>query len=352
MPEYIMDGTELLCLADADHDGYEQVVVQGSWKGHWQGSFEINEAMIDQMLSFGNSRKIATPLDYGHELTYNNAADASGWVEPGNFEKRGKGKKASLWARFDLTEPARLKVASKELRYKSPTITWNTTDRKSGRTGGSSLHSIALTNTPFLHELDEIRLNSIMSALNNPQLKEELLMNEEQLKALAAKFGLGEDATADQIMLASTKFSILSSIEHPALSDSEFVILSNSDHSALQLRASSADGAQQSLATLQARVDKMDSEKRDEAALALVRSYQAQGKVAGDDTPNFKHGLATAKANPESFKALMDSTSPWVAGSDPVAKASNGDSINSVTKEINSKLGLSDEDYNKYGKVD
>ncbi len=330
----ILDGTQLALASESStYDGFEQIVVQGAWKGHWQGEFNINEAMINQMADFGNSSKIATPLDYGHEMIFDNSAPASGWVEPGNFEIRDKGKKASLFARIDFTEAARSKITSRELRYKSPTITWVTKDRKTGRSGGASLHSIALTNTPFLHELPEVRLNSIMAALGNQQVKE-IFMNEEQLKALALSFGLPEDSTADQIV---------------AFMDGKEIIGSD-DLKALNLKATVADGSQVQLANMKSKLDKIESDEKDRSALSLVRDMQLAGKVLGDETANFKASLAQAKSDPEGFKALMDSIEAFAPKSDPVNPKPNDKGASSeLTENVNSALGLSADDYEKYG---
>lgn len=349
----ILDGTVLaLASAGEDFDGFEQVVVQGAWKGHWQGEFQITEAMIDQMADFGNSRKIATPFDYGHATIYDSGADAAGWIEPGDFEKRGKGKAASLWAKVTWTENARTKIAAKELRYKSPSIDFNTRDRKTGLSGGASLHSVALTNTPFLHELPDVRLNSLRPALDWDEATEDP-MNEEQLKKLAALFGLDATATADQCLAAVASYVAGAESVITALGLDQEITMHDAAVKAAEvvIKAAQADAQAAEVSTLTARVQVIETKDKATEAERLVRKYQAERKVAADGTDHFKACLAHAEKDPTGFGAMMDACEPWVAGGAPALAdpgAADRVVLDETQKAINAKLGLTDETFTKH----
>lgn len=347
----ILDGTILaLAAAPDDWDGYEQIAVVGAYKGHWQGEFEVTNAMLDQMAGFGNSKKIKTPTDYGHELIYNSSADASGWIAPGDFEVRGAGKKAALFAKITWTEKARAKIAAQEILYKSPTIIFNTPDRKTGRTGGASIHSVALTNTPFLHELPEVRLNSIMAAMgsmdNTAQRAEESKMKDELVKLL----GLATDAT-DEMVLAAVKGSAdlaaKMSTDYAALAaelpgDNKLAILAE-----LKAKAATADATSSRVAALEAAEAVRETERKNAVALSAVKAAQAEGKILGDGTEHFKAHLALAQADPERFAVLaaaMPPVSP--VGIEVIRKPDSSVSATGLSEEqraINARFGVSDE---------
>jgi phage I-like protein len=342
---HILDGTELIaCNSEPDGwDGYEQIALVGEWKGHWQGSFQITSAMLRQMRDFGNSRKVGTVVDYGHASIFDSSADAAGWIEPGRFRVDGRGDATQLMAQVSWNAKALEKIAAGELRYKSPTIVWNTQDRKTGRTGGASLHSVALTNTPFLTELPEVRVNQIMSALAGA-IREEHPMNEEQIRRLAKLLGLAEDATADQIIItASERATALHEVAQ---------LLGGTDIISRVRELQTSSTIAEAIAELEAKVETFEQAEKDKTSLELVRTYQAKRKVAADDTPNFKASLAQAKADPEGFKALMESTAAWVAGGDQEQRDTESSTadidLDEGQRAMNKRLGVSDETFKKF----
>jgi hypothetical protein len=61
----------------------------------------------------------------------------------------------------EFTERAEQLIDKKEYRYFSPAIYRNYPDKQTGKDQGMTLHTVALTNTPFLEELPAIRLSEI-----------------------------------------------------------------------------------------------------------------------------------------------------------------------------------------------
>jgi len=64
-----------------------------------------------------------------------------------------------LWGWFEPTERARSLVKNGEYRYISPAIDWGAKNKRTGKSQGATLTSVALTNRPFLEEMPQIRLS-------------------------------------------------------------------------------------------------------------------------------------------------------------------------------------------------
>jgi len=64
-----------------------------------------------------------------------------------------------LYGWFEPTERARELVRNREYRFISPAIEWGAKNKRTGKSQGTTLTSVALTNRPFLEELPQIRLS-------------------------------------------------------------------------------------------------------------------------------------------------------------------------------------------------
>lgn len=363
----ILDG---LALADGELPTnvgdvkWHLVALEGSWKGHWQGPFRITGETLQSMSDHFGARAIPLVVDYEHQSLTMDRAPAAGWINELDLREGDKGAK-ELWARIEWTERAAGHIRSKEYRFKSPTIQWQTRDRVSGKIGGASLHSVALTNHPFLHELPEVTLNSMAAAFGHIAETEQETMNEDQIKELCALLGLADDADAPKILAAvkaaqatgTTLNDVFAALGEGVkdLDGAKSRILT------LSTAATSAGEAGARIAALESQVATFEATAKEKAALDLVRKYQAERKVAADATDNFKAALAHATADPKSFAAFMDSIEPWVAGGDTVpergrrtsAGAGGGpkklSDLDPQTRASAESLGLTDEDVEKYG---
>ena len=188
---------------------WNQLAVIGKWDGHWQGPFEITAKDLSQLEQSVTASAVEIPIDYGHATLYDREAPAAGWVKAAQL--RDVNGQPALFGQHAWNARAAAAIRAGEYRYLSPTIQWRSIDRVTGKMGGTALHSVALTNKPFLHELPEVRMNSIRAALR--QLEEESPMNEEQRKKMALALGLAEDATVEQI---ETKVAALASSDREA----------------------------------------------------------------------------------------------------------------------------------------
>lgn len=159
-----------------------KIGVVGQWEGHMSGSFELSERDFKQMVLNAEELSIDIVVDYEHATIYNpEKAPASGWISTTDPISL-KVEDGELYCKIDWTASAKDHVEKKEYRYLSPVFRPNTPDRVSGSNIGWTLHSVALTNTPFLTELDAI-------TNKQPQNKENNMLKtfQEQLDDAAAK---------------------------------------------------------------------------------------------------------------------------------------------------------------------
>jgi hypothetical protein len=118
----------------------------GNWKGHPSGEFDLTgEAFVDVLKNFD---LVVDPvvLDYEHHTIDPppEGAPAAGWVRDLQF-KDGK-----LYGFVEFTERAWGYVERGEYRYCSGVFVFDDKDRKSGDKLKCVMHSVALTNVPFI----------------------------------------------------------------------------------------------------------------------------------------------------------------------------------------------------------
>ncbi|MBZ7976903.1 phage protease [Campylobacter sp. RM12637] len=162
-----------------------KVATIGSWKGHRAGSFDISLTDMEQMITNFKNRGLKVPIDFEHESLENKKAPAIGWVEELYIQNK------ELFAKVSWSEEAKELIKDGKYRYISPVYEFNSIDGVSGKGIGTTLHSIALTNTPFLSGLGEIPLKKIKNNFNKgenmdlealQQENERVVQENEQLK--------------------------------------------------------------------------------------------------------------------------------------------------------------------------
>lgn len=162
---------------------WQKIGVTGKWDGHLNGTFEMNQITFDQMVSNYERGGIDIVVDYEHQTLWGGEAPASGWIlkEPISL----KVENGELFAQIQWTDRAKAMIMSGEYRYMSPVFAPNTISQSDGSNIGWTLHSVALTNKPFLEELDEVRLNKLIQNTNHT--KEEGTMTKEEELAIIAE---------------------------------------------------------------------------------------------------------------------------------------------------------------------
>ncbi len=160
-----------------------QIAQAGTWLGHPNGPEVVTREHLRSALNYFRrhyrDNRAELPIDYHHASVYAGRdaprAPAAGWIremelrgpdeggQPGpgrsdgeaNREPSGGGD-AELWARVEWTDEARQAIAERRYRYLSPVFRWNRPDRVTGETVPMHIPSVALTNTPFLTELQSL----------------------------------------------------------------------------------------------------------------------------------------------------------------------------------------------------
>lgn len=154
--------TTLLALAAVLAEGktpleWIEIAFTGQWDGHPDGPFSITEADLRSCAELFARASREVVIDYNHlGMRPHNAEQgrAAGWITA--MEVRPSERRFGLWAKVRWTAPAHTAIVAEEYRYVSPTLMWGYSDKVSGKVYPCYLHSLALTNTPFLDGLPAI----------------------------------------------------------------------------------------------------------------------------------------------------------------------------------------------------
>lgn len=171
--------------AEVDVSGAPEIITVlplghvNSQKGEFDVDQESYEAMKEQIAQRG----VDLVVDYEHQTLSGEQAPAAGWVKELILDA------GAIKARVEWTPKAKEYLENKEYRYLSPVITVRKVDNKA-----MGLHSLALTNTPAIKGMTPI-VNSQNFKLGGQNAME-------FLQKLAELFGLGSDASEEQIMEA------------------------------------------------------------------------------------------------------------------------------------------------------
>ena len=148
-----------------------------------KGEFDVDGESFEAMKAQIAQRGVDVVIDYEHQTLTGEQAPAAGWVKELKLEG------GNIKAVVEWTSRAAEYIKNKEYRYLSPVITVRKSDNKA-----TGLHSLALTNTPAIEDMAPIVNSSTFEGGQNNM--------DELIKKLAELLGLGEDATAEQVMEA------------------------------------------------------------------------------------------------------------------------------------------------------
>ena len=156
------------------------IALEGTWKGHIVGTFTINKEIMEQMVDNFKNKKIDTVCDFEHQTLTGEIAPASGWIK--SLEMSQESDKWFLYANVEWTKESTNMIQTKQYRYVSPVFVPNTKDQKSGNNIGWTVHSLSLTNTPFLEELGEVIANKHAQKNEVIELRSKVSTLEDELK--------------------------------------------------------------------------------------------------------------------------------------------------------------------------
>ncbi len=199
--------TELIALKiDNDSNDLVEILlaVTGEWNGHAQGAFRIDKADLEKMKLNFQARKIDTVIDYEHQSLYGEQAPAAGWIKELII------KDDKLYGMVSWTQKAKEYIKNAEYRYLSPVFDFGAVDKKTGVWIGCELTSVALTNTPFLDELGEVKANKNLNSKGENMDKTQEL----QAEILALKAELDEakkknESLIDEVALSKVTSAIV-----------------------------------------------------------------------------------------------------------------------------------------------
>ncbi len=164
--------TRTLDAGTDDVPVWNQVALQGDYKGHPQGSFALNAKtfgeIVDNFRTHPSYAKDATGVgcadviawDFHHasegpaSAIADRGAPAQGWVQELEIRKGPKG--LELWALTRWLDTARTYIRTGAYKWASISFWPNSKDGKTGRTIGTYLSSIALTNDPFIQGMQPL----------------------------------------------------------------------------------------------------------------------------------------------------------------------------------------------------
>lgn len=351
----VCDGIALVALAAdgpaAQPTSWQKVAIEGEWMGHWMGGFSLDRSMFKQMVANFKAQQVDTVVDYEHSTLWGDQAKAAGWVDELQL-RDGDGGEAELWARIRWNNAAAEMIREREYRYLSPTIAWYTRNRRSGELTGASLHSIALTNVPFLEELPEVRLNSFRAALGGTAKQEEKTMNE-HLMQIVALLGLAAE-TPEKVVEAVKALSqrvTQQAATIKAVFDRLGLSAGATDDEAIAAVVALQNPAgyvkAEEFNALRDRLEQQEAER-------LVGQALDAGKINNDEKAR-SWALEYARRDPAGFRAFCDVAPPVVpmerrqqrtTEQRPAADAA----LSEVDKQYAGELGLSEDEVSKYNK--
>jgi len=141
-----------ISITKEDDDQWIVIGTTGKWDGHSVGSFSMDSGTFSQMVENFKNSSIDIVADYEHQTLIGEIAPASGWISKGNL----KTEEGNLLAKIAWTDKAKGMIDAGEYRYLSPVYAPNTIRQEDGANIGWTLHSVALTNKPFLEDLSDL----------------------------------------------------------------------------------------------------------------------------------------------------------------------------------------------------
>ena len=123
-----------------------RIVPIGAFPNHHNGAHEVTAEHLDEMLTNYERRSTDVLFDFDHNSILNGDTKAAGWGT--ELEVRDDG----LYMRQpDWTDAGLAAINGREYRYLSPVYVLESED-KDGNEAGAWLHSVALTNQPYMDE--------------------------------------------------------------------------------------------------------------------------------------------------------------------------------------------------------
>lgn len=292
-----------------------------------EGDFNVDDETFESMDRIIKSRGLEIVIDYEHQTLRDVQAPAAGWVKSINKTDE------ALVADVEWTDKAKEYLKNKEYKYISPVVLVRKKDRKA-----LVLHSIALTNTPAVDGMFKV-VNKMASGevdLNEYD-KDSKGGNEMELSLLIKLLGLKEDATEADVKAAIEALQTKKDDD-----DAKVEIVANKTITGLL--GLTEDAKTEDVVT---EIMALKNTQTKVTAEDLVELALKDGKIAAAQKD---WAVGYAKSDPEGFKVFVNKAVQVV----PMDKVDDTDDKKSKTDQLDplvmKQMGISTEDYEKYGK--
>lgn len=135
--------------------------------------FEITPETAASILGFFNAHSADLVIDWEHASMFSDQAPAAGWIK--DLDDRGP---EGIWGRVEWNQAAADQIRAREYRYLSPVVVCDKEDAETNKMWPLVLHSVALTNTPLLRDMEPLA--------NKFQHEEENEMSEASKKSIGS----------------------------------------------------------------------------------------------------------------------------------------------------------------------
>jgi len=319
----------------------------GRWEGHPAGLEHVTPAHLRSALDYFERHYRAhgaeLPVDYHHASVLAasglvDRAPAAGWIRQMDL----RADDTQLWARVLWTAEAAQAIAARQFRCLSPVLRFGAPDRVTAQPVAMLVHSVALTNTPFLTELPALNENVALGAPDSALTQEGGAMP--ILAQMAAALGRPCDELQQELGLESAEDVRVAEglVACAARSREVETRLAACEAVARALGLPDAADAQAVLNAVGALVE----DRRSREAAQLVDGAVAAGKV-----PPAQRGylLGCALADMEGTRRYLDGLAPLLVLCSPAAALSlskgRGRGLTDAERSVCRQLGLSEESF-------
>lgn len=318
--------------------------------------FIVDDQAIQEMIQDFSQRENDAVLDYEHQTFDGVEAPAAGWIV------ELEGREDGLWGRVEWTDRGRGYVEAKEYRYISPVMYVRETDSRC-----YCLLNAALTNHPAIDGMTPVAAKENEGGTEMELLQRLIEMlglapeatEEDVVGAVAELQGAGGgEITQEELEIAITEAveeavgDTLESVEEVLAAVDEAL---DSGDKAVAAKAKSK--LKKITAKSTGKVDPSKYHKKESSAEKELKKFKAEMAVDkaiqdGKLTPAQKTGaIQLAMKDHGSFEMMMKSAPKVVALREEVAGGGikTGVRISATQEEVNRKMGLKQEDFEKYG---
>jgi len=292
-----------------------------------EGDFHVDDETFESMDRIIKSRGLEIVIDYEHQTLRDVQAPAAGWVK--SIHKTDE----ALVADVEWTEKAKEYLKNKEYKYISPVVLVRKKDRKA-----LVLHSIALTNTPAVDGMFKVVNKMASNEVDlNEYDKDSKGGNEMELSVLIKLLGLKEDATEADVKAAIEALQTKKDDD-----DAKVEIVANKTITGLL--GLTEDAKTEDVVT---EIMALKNTQTQVNAEDLVELALKDGKITAAQK---EWAVGYAEDDPEGFKLFVNKAPQIV----PMDKIDDTDDKKSKTDQLDpvvmKQMGISEEDYEKYGK--